>query len=68
MIPAHANNEMRAYLVLRPPFVRGLKRMGNRSSAVAAPGSVSVNTTVITYVPAGVVEDVVTINVPVADE
>lgn len=43
-------------------------RIGNRGSAVATPGSVSVNTTVIGYVLAGVDEVVVIVNVSVAAE
>ena len=41
---------------------------GNRINAAAAPGNVSVKTTVITYVPVGVEDEVVIVSAPVLDE
>jgi hypothetical protein len=56
----------------RPVFCRfvanGASRKGNRISATAAPGRVSVKAAVITYVPAGVVDVMVMVNVLVLAE
>jgi hypothetical protein len=48
--------------------INGNVRMGTKRTAVAAPGSVSVNTTVIWYIPGGVPEDVTIVTAPLVAE
>jgi hypothetical protein len=47
---------------------KGRSRMGNRAMDTAAPGSVSVKTTVTVWVPAGVVDWVLIVIAPLAAE
>jgi hypothetical protein len=47
---------------------RGNRRNGRNTRAVAAPGKVSVKTTMIWKVPAGVVDDVLIVTAPVPAE